>query len=78
MDGINVTVFAYGQTSSGKTHTMRGTEKHPGLIPLSIRQVFDHIDSLKDKREFQITVSYLEVSEALSTDLTVRLYKKNE
>lgn len=36
MEGINVTVFAYGQTSSGKTFTMRGIEKQPGLIPLSI------------------------------------------
>lgn len=44
MEGMNVTVFAYGQTSSGKTHTMRGTEKAPGLIPLSIRQVFDYMD----------------------------------
>lgn len=24
MDGVNSTIFAYGQTSSGKTHTMRG------------------------------------------------------
>jgi centromeric protein E len=37
MAGINVTVFAYGQTSSGKTYTMRGYDKKdPGLIPLSI------------------------------------------
>ena len=43
MEGINVTVFAYGQTSSGKTFTMRGVDKQPGLIPLSISQVFDHI-----------------------------------
>lgn len=62
MDGINVTVFAYGQTSSGKTHTMRGTDKAPGLIPLSIRQVFDKMEADRDQREYQITVSYLEVS----------------
>ena len=44
MQGINVTVFAYGQTSSGKTYTMRGYDnKSPGLIPLSIGQVFDSI-----------------------------------
>lgn len=41
--GFNGTVFAYGQTSSGKTHTMLGTPDEPGIIPLSIRQVFDAI-----------------------------------
>ena len=61
MEGINVTVFAYGQTSSGKTFTMRGIDQQPGLIPLSIAQVFDHI-TRDSEREYQISVSYLEVS----------------
>ncbi|CAJ1972094.1 unnamed protein product, partial [Sphenostylis stenocarpa] len=34
--GFNGTVFAYGQTNSGKTYTMRGSEAEPGVIPLSI------------------------------------------
>ena len=34
------TVFAYGQTSSGKTHTMFGNEADYGIIPLSIEQIF--------------------------------------
>ena len=61
MSGINVTVFAYGQTSSGKTYTMRGYDKRePGLIPLSISQVFDYINADKE-RNYQVSVSYLEV-----------------
>jgi centromeric protein E len=61
MQGINVTVFAYGQTSSGKTYTMRGYDKKdPGLIPLSIKQVFDSIAS-DQARKYQVAVSYLEV-----------------
>lgn len=32
IEGINVTVFAYGQTSSGKTFTMKGTKSQPGII----------------------------------------------
>ena len=40
-----MTVFAYGQTGSGKTFTMRGYDaKAPGLIPLSIQQVFECIN----------------------------------
>ena len=60
MQGINVTVFAYGQTSSGKTFTMRGNDRSLGLIPLSIHQVFDYIQKDQD-RDYEITVSYLEV-----------------
>ena len=37
------TVFAYGQTNSGKTHTMRGSSSEPGVIPLAVRELFDII-----------------------------------
>ena len=43
--GFNGTVFAYGQTSSGKTHTMQGTAEEPGIIPLAVRDVFDRISN---------------------------------
>lgn len=62
MQGFNVTVFAYGQTSSGKTYTMRGYDKKdPGLIPLSIEQVFECIQT-DTERNYSVNVSYLEVS----------------
>ncbi len=35
--GFNGTVFAYGQTSSGKTHTMMGVPEEPGIVPLAVR-----------------------------------------
>lgn len=36
-----MTIFTYGQTASGKTYTMRGLDsQQPGLIPLSIKEVF--------------------------------------
>ncbi|RVW92160.1 Kinesin-like protein KIN-7O [Vitis vinifera] len=37
------TVFAYGQTNSGKTHTMRGSATEPGVIPLAVHDLFDII-----------------------------------
>ncbi len=58
--GFNSTVFAYGQTSSGKTHTMRGTPDSPGIIPLAVREAFRLIES-NDTREYLIRVSYMEV-----------------
>lgn len=40
LEGFNGTVFAYGQTSSGKTHTMKGCESEPGIIPLAVHDIF--------------------------------------
>ena len=42
MEGINGTIFAYGQTSSGKTHTMMGNEDDPGVIPRAVTDIFKH------------------------------------
>jgi centromeric protein E len=58
--GFNSTVFAYGQTSSGKTHTMRGTPAEPGIIPMAVQEVFALIEQSQD-REFLLRVSYMEV-----------------
>ena len=41
------TIFVYGQTSSGKTHTMIGEHDHPGIIAQAIADVFDYIDSVR-------------------------------
>ena len=42
--GVNGCVFSYGQTGAGKTHTMVGEgEKFDGVIPLSIRLLFDEM-----------------------------------
>uniref|UniRef100_A0A0E0DEG3 Kinesin motor domain-containing protein n=1 Tax=Oryza meridionalis TaxID=40149 RepID=A0A0E0DEG3_9ORYZ len=46
MEGINGTVFAYGVTSSGKTHTMHGEQKSPGIIPLAVKDVFSIIQDV--------------------------------
>lgn len=36
-----VCIFAYGQTSSGKTFTMKGTKESPGIIPQTIAHIFN-------------------------------------
>lgn len=45
LKGYNICIFTYGQTSSGKTHTMKGSPSEPGIIPLSLDFLFNHIDS---------------------------------
>ncbi|XP_024541211.1 kinesin-like protein KIN-7L [Selaginella moellendorffii] len=68
LQGFNGTVFAYGQTSSGKTYTMQGSDSHPGIIPLAIRDVFDSI-SQNSSREFLVRVSYMEIYNEEINDL---------
>lgn len=46
LDGYNVTIFAYGQTSSGKTHTMQGTDSELGIIQLSAFEIFKKVQEL--------------------------------
>ncbi|XVE60299.1 hypothetical protein DITRI_Ditri05aG0117700 [Diplodiscus trichospermus] len=68
MQGINGTVFAYGVTSSGKTHTMHGEQKSPGVIPLAVKDVFATIQETPG-REFLLRVSYLEIYNEVINDL---------
>ncbi|GMH02785.1 hypothetical protein Nepgr_004624 [Nepenthes gracilis] len=68
MEGVNGTVFAYGVTSSGKTHTMHGDQNAPGIIPLAIKDVFSIIQD-SPGREFLLRVSYLEIYNEVINDL---------
>lgn len=43
-------MFAYGQTNSGKTHTMRGSATEPGVIPLSVHELFETIQQVLKAR----------------------------
>lgn len=63
------TVFAYGQTSSGKTYTMMGTEQSMGIIPRAVNEVFSYIAETSDQREFLLRVSYLEIYNEMIRDL---------
>lgn len=62
--GYNGTIFAYGQTSSGKTHTMEGVigdSNKQGIIPRIVNDIFNHIYSMEVNLEFHIKVSYYEI-----------------
>ncbi|XP_030370709.1 kinesin heavy chain [Scaptodrosophila lebanonensis] len=62
--GYNGTIFAYGQTSSGKTHTMEGVigdSVKQGIIPRIVNDIFNHIYTMEVNLEFHIKVSYYEI-----------------
>jgi kinesin family protein 3/17 len=80
MQGYNGTIFAYGQTGAGKTHTMEGYPDPPemrGLIPNTFRHIFQAISMNKtDGKQFLVRASYLEIYNEEVHDLLVE-HKKN-
>ena len=70
LNGINMTIFAYGQTSTGKTYTMQGEfPNNPGIIPLTLEEIFDQIKKDKDIIDSQIGVSFIEIYNESINDL---------
>ncbi|KAG1901392.1 P-loop containing nucleoside triphosphate hydrolase protein [Suillus fuscotomentosus] len=68
MDGYNSIIFAYGQTASGKTFTLSGTEDQPGIIPCAMKDVFGYIRRTPT-REYLLRCSYLEIYNETIYDL---------
>lgn len=50
MEGFNLTIFAYGQTSSGKTYTMMGNENSSGIIQLAVNDIFEYVKENPDRQ----------------------------
>ncbi|KAK4479000.1 hypothetical protein RD792_014509 [Penstemon davidsonii] len=65
LNGINATIFAYGQTSSGKTYTMRGVTEH------AVKDIYEHIN-LTPEREYVLKFSALEIYNETVVDLLNR------
>ena len=65
LEGFNGTIFAYGQTSSGKTHTMQGVDitdpESMGIIPRIVKHIFNQIDEASEDIEFTVKVSMIEI-----------------
>ena len=71
--GYNCTVFAYGQTGTGKTFTMEGGEKRneagvswdsdptSGIVPRALAQMLDTLQEQADSVEYSVRVSFLEL-----------------
>ncbi|KAH9420263.1 Kinesin-like protein kif3c, partial [Dermatophagoides pteronyssinus] len=77
LNGFNGTIFAYGQTGTGKTYTMEGVAHDPGVIPRSFIHIFSHIGRSSHK-QFLVRSSYLEIyqeeiRDLLSTNTNKRL-----
>jgi len=69
MDGENATVFAYGATGTGKTHTMIGNPADPGIMVLTLIDLFRHMETRQMDSRFTVKMSYLEIYNELIKDL---------
>jgi len=71
LDGYNATVFAYGATGCGKTHTITGTTQQPGIIFLTMQELFEKITERSDEKQTEVSLSYLEIYNETIRDLLV-------
>jgi centromeric protein E len=67
VSGLNGTIFAYGQTSSGKTYTMQGagsiqqgSHSEGGIVHMAAKDIFSQINSQRE-RIFLVRASFLEI-----------------
>lgn len=74
LEGINGTIFAYGQTGTGKTYTMDNVPEGPdrGIVPRAFEHIFDYITAHQDSHRFSVTVTYIELYNEKIRDLLTR------
>ncbi|KYQ57477.1 Kinesin-like protein KIF3B [Trachymyrmex zeteki] len=71
LDGFNGTIFAYGQTGTGKTYTMEGSKmdhEKRGIIPRSFEHIFNYIGR-SENMQYLVRASYLEIYQEEIRDL---------
>lgn len=68
MEGRNATVFAYGSTGAGKTHTILGTRQDRGVLHRSLRSLFDRIEARGDG-PYTVYMTYVELYNNTFKDL---------
>ncbi len=73
MEGYNGTIFAYGQSGSGKTYTMYGSdiddEDKKGLIPRIVNNIFDYVENSNENIIFQFKLSVIQIYKEIIYDL---------
>jgi len=72
LDGYNVCIFAYGQTGTGKTFTMEGTEEARGVNYRTLEELFRVIRERQGMFKYELTVSVLEVYNEQIHDLLLQ------
>ncbi|XP_063312404.1 kinesin-like protein KIF19 [Pelobates fuscus] len=69
ISGYNATVFAYGPTGCGKTYTMLGTDREPGIYIRTLNDLFKAIEETSDDMEYEVSMCYMEIYNEMIRDL---------
>ena len=69
LDGFNVCIFAYGQTGTGKTFTMEGTQENRGVNYRTLDELFRISEERHKVMKYELVVSMLEVYNEKIRDL---------
>ncbi|XP_055266402.1 kinesin-like protein KIF19 isoform X1 [Moschus berezovskii] len=69
ISGYNATVFAYGPSGAGKTHTMLGTDTEPGIYLQTLSDLFQALEETGDSTDCSVSMSYLEIYNEVIRDL---------
>uniref|UniRef100_A0A8D2C4X5 Kinesin-like protein n=1 Tax=Sus scrofa TaxID=9823 RepID=A0A8D2C4X5_PIG len=69
ISGYNATVFAYGPSGTGKTHTMLGMDAEPGIYLRTLSDLFQAIEETRGRADCSVSISYLEIYNEVIRDL---------
>ncbi|XP_066914661.1 kinesin-like protein KIF19 isoform X3 [Clytia hemisphaerica] len=69
LEGYNATIFAYGPTGAGKTFTMLGTDSEPGIMALTLNDLYRQMENSKGNELYTVSMSYLEIYNEMIRDL---------
>jgi kinesin family member 18/19 len=74
LNGFNCTCFAYGATGAGKTFTMIGNKENPGVMVLTMQELFAAMED-QSNTTYDVSISYLEIYNETIRDLLVKASK---
>jgi len=69
LDGYNVCIFAYGQSGTGKTFTMNGSDELPGLVPRAMASIFEMVGDRATNYQHDCFLSMIEIYNETIRDL---------
>lgn len=74
-EGITATIFTFGCTGSGKTHTLQGSPSDPGITPRAVRTIFERVEGLKSTHpstSFHVSITCYEIWKDKVWDLLIQ------
>ena len=69
LNGFSVTIFAFGMTGSGKTHTIAGVPSNPGIVPRAVNYIFSNLQKTSRESRDSVAMVFLTYVELYNNGL---------